>query len=405
MTAEQHILVEGISPPVLYTRKFYGVSIAANMISLAGGLFLFHDYSVVILIAALEAVLAVLGIEFLVKSHMGYRAPGVGRAPEKADRAAIDERYALKSIVGMLAISMTVIEIDHPAVLFLAPLMFLVYTSFNTILCSRAVRYANVTMLLFSICISLSRGSTHSFLLLYAFISAMTVLVVLLCRMLLQASISVHREREQSAHTLLTVTRMSSWVKRHDLNNVLAGLQGMSTPKYRLDPILFADTMQSYFDKFKAILDEGDALDHRAAVDLLLVTKYAVTQVGRKVVVESPVSQGDNPISCSVTTYRPMLLPTIRGILENSFEAAMRKEMGDPVVRAIVLPDRIVIEDNCGGYNPRGITPGRTSKVGKGHGYFLSTMTSPTIQKVFGFRVVAERIPGGSRHTIVFTNV
>lgn len=369
----------------LFTRKFYLYSIIANIISLSGGFFLFSDSSSAYLLSVLMCIDGYLLIELICRKHL-------------ADvQSRLINRYTVQVLVGMCAAIITVSDITNPVILYVPPMLFIIYSAFNGIIHSKLVTYAKYIMLVSGFVIVLMKPNTNQNLLLYIFVIFMMIAVTTLSKMLYTAQIKETHDRLQFANSVSLIYDMVFSLLRHDINNQLACMQLLSMPKYRNDEDLFLETQQFHYDKLESIL-KTTKMNTREMIDLNDIIDEVTTQVTRQ------ASIGITYLTdvSEVNTTRSMLIPTIKNIIDNSLEAARLRDVS-PEITIVVDGHFISFDDNCGGFDVADIAYGKSSKVGTGHGIFLKTITSPCMKQLFGFIVTVERIPNGTRHVIDFT--
>ena len=366
----------------LFTRKFYGFSIIANVMSLSGGFMLFHSTIGKILLCVLVFIDILIGIEFRLKQTI------------IENRKIIINRYIIKVIVGMIAVLITVIDIDNPVVLYIPPMMYIVYSAFNAIISSKLISIVNPIFLTMGLIAVICKSGSSANAILYGFLTVMMIFVVTLSRKLYVAQVKETSNKVEFANSVSVIYDMVFSILRHDINNHLAGMQILAMPKYRENEELFMKTLQEHYDRIADTI-RTTKMTNPECINLVDITKKSATQCGIAIAVRNDV-----PISV-VKSNKSMLVPTIKNIVENCNEAAKRKGIKAEIT-LIVGKGKISVEDNCGGFDVTAIQYGRSAKSGAGHGVFLKTITSPVIKKLFGFTVTVESIPGGSRHIINF---
>lgn len=372
-----------ITIPELFTRKFYGMSILANVLSLCGGFFLYHGQYSRLALTVLILIDITLAVELLFKPRIIEH------------RNAITNRYVVKVLVGMIAVLLTVFEIDNPVAMYIPPMLYMVYSAFNAIIKSKLISYASPVFLGTGFVVVMAYNVQKENIILYAFITLMMIMVVTLSRKLYVAKVTETASKLEFANSVGLIHDMVFSIMRHDIKNHLGAMQILSMPRYRENEELFLDTMEAIYKKITDTLDTT-RMSSTATINLIDIAKDAATQGGKGILVINSV-----PISV-VKANRSMLVPTLKNIIENSNEAAARKGF-IPSIRIIVHRAKIIVEDDCGGFDVTMIHHGRSAKSGNGHGIFLRTITSPTIKKLFGFSVTVESIPGGTRHIINFS--
>jgi hypothetical protein len=74
-------------------------------------------------------------------------------------------------------------------------------------------------------------------------------------------------------------------------------------------------------------------------------------------------------------------------------------------MKILLVDDEESIVDNCGGFDVNKIALGVSRKSGEVHGVFLRTITDPSMQKMFGFKVSICSMGDGTRIVIEFNQV
>jgi hypothetical protein len=205
---------------------------------------------------------------------------------------------------------------------------------------------------------------------------------------------------EQKAELFKNVNKSMNQLRRHDVRNELMKMMILAKAKYRNDIELFMDTLQQFTTSINELIDDKIYDSHyEVDIDSLISTMNHITS--HKCIVFNYKKEDSVPL----LSNKNFLYSTIKNFVENSCEAAMNKG----IVANVTLTkteNKIIIEDDCGGFDVNKIIEGYTSKNEKNlHGVFLKTITNPFIKNMFGFEVRIERVDNGTKVTLIFEEV
>lgn len=368
----------------LYAPRFYGLSCLMNMVCMG---------SAFALVPQPDSSLAAAG--FLQAAFL--LAEGVLRRG-KIPIEALRRRYLAKIFAGMLVIGVSVFLIDRDYIIYIPVVMGMLYLNVNTILRSTVLHYLSIGFSMLSIvkAVLLHHGTGRE----TAEYAAMSVLLVassMLSLELFRSNKREYEENERQTSALMAVSKMLNQLLLHDVNNALTSIFIVAGEKYRSDKVLFMEELERRVDVVKELIDSR-IWDHQDAVDVgEVLDQMTVLLAGPRVAIRTEIVD-----SRRVVTSRNMLYSILRNLLENSMEAASRADQ-DCCIRVRKVGRSVAIEDDCGGFDVEAIRSGRTSKPGaRGHGVFLSTITSPVIQVAFGFNVDVSRTRDGTRVELIF---
>lgn len=307
-------------------------------------------------------------------------------------------RYVLKIIVGMCVISSSVYYSNREYIIFLPVLMCLLYLNVNTILKSRTISILSIPFALVSIAKIYISEHYHS--LEYLGVIFVFSSIVFLSMLLFKSNKSQFELNEQKAELFKNVNKSMNQLRRHDVRNELMKMMILAKAKYRNDIELFMDALQQFTTSINELIDDKIYDSHyEVDIDSLISTMNHITS--HKCIVFNYKKEDSVPL----LSNKNFLYSTIKNFVENSCEAAMNKG----IVANVTLTkteNKIIIEDDCGGFDVNKIIEGYTSKNEKNlHGVFLKTITNPFIKNMFGFEVRIERVDNGTKVTLIFEEV
>jgi len=375
------------SERTLHKPIFYRASCLANMLATAMAARLLP------VAGSIVAWAAFLVSTFLLVQHLLCR----GRLAQESIRRG----YLAKIYAGMVLISVGIFELDREYAAYFPIVMGMLYLNVNTILRSNLLQRSATALMTLSVvkAVLLHHGSLPEFLE-YGSISVMLVSSALLTFELFRSNKRTYEENEQQASALMAVSKMLNQLLVHDVNNALTSIFIVAGEKYRSDKPLFMEELERRVDVVKELIDSR-IWDHHEPVDVAEVMDQMTALVGGPMV----SIQTEIVDSRRVVTNRNMLYSILRNLLENSMEAASRAD-SDCAIRVRKEGRTVSVEDDCGGFEVEDIRPGGSAKPGaRGHGVFLSTITSPVIQVAFGFKVAVVRTRTGTRVELVFDRI
>lgn len=186
----------------------------------------------------------------------------------------------------------------------------------------------------------------------------------------------------------------------HDIGNSLFKLARIQIAAKRGEiPMIHAQRVTTVVDE---IQNKLELISHPSSIQFCLIDEiYALIRRFPRVRFEI----NENSLNQQVETNRAFLLSILQNLVENAFEAGVRREL-EKVVIAIHFNDNqeLVVEDNAGGFDISKIALYNTEKQEPGrHGIFLQTLLTRGLE--MGFKVVPERLDTGMRFTIGFVSV
>ena len=206
---------------------------------------------------------------------------------------------------------------------------------------------------------------------------------------------TIERESEVKANFVKEVCKLSSNLSSHDLRNELTKMMILSSKKYRENLPLFLETFDGFVQNVLAHVSFNVFESNPINIDDIVANLNHITNSSHvKFVYETE----DN---AKVIGHYNIIASLLKNFIENSIDAAMRR---GHIAEVSMLKYENVIEiiDNCGGFDVDRIAMGNSSKLSKNHGIFLSTITDPSVQKMFGFKVTILRIVEGTRIIVMF---
>ena len=378
---------DGNSVKTLYKPGFFGVSCLMNMLCMGFAFALVPQPGATLAAIGFVQSAAML-VELLVRRT---------RLPIEAMRL----RYLAKILAGMAVLGTSVFLIDRDYIIYIPVVMGMLYMNVNTMLRSSLLHYASigfVTLTIFK-AVLMHHQSGREFAE-YASTSVLLAATGLLSFELFRSNKRTYEENEQQASTLMAVSKMLNQLLIHDVNNALTSIFIVAGEKYRSDKPLFMEELERRVGVVKDLIDSR-IWDHQEPVDVAEVMDQMTALVGGPgVAIQTEIVDPH-----LVVTSRNMLYSILRNLLENSMEAASRADRSC-VIRVRKDGRTVSVEDDSGGFEVEGIRPGGSAKPGgRGHGVFLSTITSPVIQVAFGFNVAVSRTRTGTRVDLVFDRI
>jgi hypothetical protein len=166
---------------------------------------------------------------------------------------------------------------------------------------------------------------------------------------------------------------ISKRILRHDVNNTL-----MENIKYvRRDKISEADLNRI---EILRLLDSTDfSYKHKITFDEILGSTLSTYDYNL-----FDVTRTNKNIKYKLNKY--VMISILRNLYNNAIEAYSRNGLKSSIKITILNnKERIIVKDNCGGFNVSNIKTGLSSK-GSENGVFLKLLTNKSVQDILGIR-------------------
>ena len=361
---------------------FYYLSCFANTVTLSFAYFTVPRFGTVLGVVG-DSILLILIVEFALRR-------------KELTEKQYTLRYVVKVILGTAAVSCGVLMIDKDYVLYLPILVGMMYFNVNTILKSAVVQYTTILFM----CIPFIKLIIMNPVNLTEYISVISVFlgISILSTMLFRTNKEKLEEAEKTSSMVIGVHKLMTGLALHDIRNTLQKMQILATAKYRNDIQLFMTTM---YRDMKAIEQcvENNMFSQSEEVNIVDIVDSLSHITNNNSVLFCFVCEDQEP----VFGVRNMIYSALKNFIENSIEATQRQHKISTITVA-KSDNKVIITDNCGGFDVSAITKGVSAKVpgSKKHGIFLRTITDPAIRNLFGFTANIERIEDGTKITMIF---
>jgi len=306
-----------------------------------------------------------------------------------------NRRYAVKIFAVMCLTSVALFELPRDYMLYLPVLLGMLFLNVNAIFRSALLdRLIIVYMALPALKVLLyyPRADHLEYLSqvgLFTFVSYLT-------NHLFQTNKGQLEESENRAALLQSLFGLVTPLLAHDVRNELSKMQRLALQKYRNDLDLFEKVQNEHIQAITRMVDSV-TLESQGVVRFDELIKE-LSCVHGLVQVQVRFREEDDLM---LVSNRNIVHSVLTNLLENAIEAAQRSGTSHEIT-VTKRGAQIVVEDDCGGFDPAQVLSGKTWKQGSHHGVFLRTLVDPTFERLFHFKADLERTSHGMAITLTF---
>lgn len=363
----------------LFKKEFFIVSTVSNIISLGFTMFIVPQTYLI------TSLLCLLFLFMLIESFV-----------KDYSVEQFKNRYIFKIVSGMAITSLSVIFINKDFVMYVPVLLGILYLNVNTLLNSKLIRYSAVlyfTVPVIKAFVYYSGTERIEYLaIMFVFIS-----VSVMTFHLFNNNRSTIDDTKNESETIKHINDLVYTITSRSVDKEIDNIVDIVKSVYRISADDIIQKTVNACDNIRTIISEAD-YNKKEIVDLdeiFGMLDYITTRSNINVDIRL-----DNQY---VYSNKMMMFSTIKNVIENSYEAAVRRGIAaDIVVRK--YGNILTIKDNCGGFDLEKIRNGYSDKTSTSgnEGKFLKTITSPCIKTIFSFNVDVTRLENGTQVEIVY---
>lgn len=296
----------------------------------------------------------------------------------------------------MFITSLSVIFVNKDFVMYVPVLLGILYLNVNTLLNSKLIKYSSVAYFSVPVIkafVYYSGSARIEYLaIMFVFISV-SIMTFYLFNNNRESIDDSKNESETIKHINDLVYTITSRSVEKEITNIVDIVKSV----YRVSADDVVQNTINSCENIRTIISEAD-YNKKEIVDLKEIFGMLEHLTSR-----SNINVDIRLDNQYVYSNKMMMFSTIKNIIENSYEAAVRRGiMADIIVRK--YGNILTIKDNCGGFDLGKIQLGYTDKNSSdgNEGKFLKTITSPCIKSIFSFNVNVTQIENGTQVEIVF---
>lgn len=325
--------------------------------------------------------------------YFAYSLPLIfNKKPQYSDYI---KRYIVTIVIVMLNVDTAMYLLRSECILTMPFVIGIVIGNINVIFKSHIIRYLNMVFITSPLIkLFMSVWTIERFAVFICLLSMCVVAHFILA----SNRRKIESETNAKANFVKEVVGLSADLNNHDLRNELTKMLKLSSKKYRENLPMFLEEfdrcMSNVLKCASFNIFENSDID---VEDITARLKSMISQNSGEFILEIE----DN---IKLTGNHNIVYSMIKNFIDNSLEAASSNSI-KPEIALIKYDNVIEIVDNCGGFDVNKIALGRSSKSGEWHGVFLRTITDPSMQKMFGFKVSIYSMGDGTRIVIEFNQV
>lgn len=363
----------------LFKKDFFIVSTVSNIISLGFTMFIVPKTYL------LTSLLCLLFLLMLVESFT-----------KEYSLEQFKNRYIFKIVSGMFITSLSVIFVNKDFVMYVPVLLGILYLNVNTLLNSKLIKYCSIIYFavpVFKAFVYYSGSARIEYLaIMFVFIS-----VSVMTFYLFNSNRECIADTKNEAQTIKNINDLVYTITSRSVEKEITNIIDIVKSVYKNSADDVVQNTLNSCENIRTIISEAD-YNKKEIVDLKEIfgmLDYLTSRSNINIDI-----QFDNQY---VYSNKMMMFSTIKNVIENSYEAAVRRGiMADIIVRK--YGNIMTIKDNCGGFDMSKIESGYSAKqkTEGNEGLFLKTITSPYVKTIFNFNIDVRQIENGTQIDIAF---
>lgn len=363
---------------ILYSKQYLTLNFLAVM------LMLFWNQLLIPIIPTVVSI--VLAVFFFIYCIPVWRS-------DEPKISQYNARYVSTVFLIIASVELGMFTSDREYFLTIPFIIAIVFGSMNSIFKSKILSKINILFMMSPLVKISMTYYDFEHLAVFSCISVMCIISLVL---LGSTKEKIEKESELKAEFVKQVFKLCSNLTNHDLRNELSSMMVLSSKKYRENLPLF---LNKFNECTSNILDHVsfNVFDNNPVniSDIISRMNHITNNDCIKFIYEA-----EDDIN--VFGNYNLIFSIIKNFIENAIEAAKNNGIMANI-GVIKYGNTIEIIDDCGGFDVDKIMIGNSTKIGEGHGVFLSTMLDPSIQKMFGISVKILNINNGTRVIIKFS--